>query len=230
MRLPGKVAAAFRLAAQCPSQLHHRVPDLSINVKEPPPPPKKKKITSFNIPILSLRGKFHVHRTYVTIRNIIFGLTYVKSWLSQVEKPLRLITTNNLTVQSSKTDDQLQASSWRWNVWHTLVWFCYWLIVKRPELIMYHFYHARYEIVTNSIEYVQHFCKRTKCKVVPVHRIKAYWGRTSTHPLTLNRCSKRRWVVNITPRPLPARKSRGKKLNTRLGGPHSRSEKKNCRR
>jgi len=43
MRLPGKVAAAFRLAAQCPSQLHHRVPDLSINVKEPPPPPQKKK-------------------------------------------------------------------------------------------------------------------------------------------------------------------------------------------
>ena len=77
----------------------------------------------------------------------------------------------------------------------------------------------------NSIEYAQHFCKRSNCKVDPVHTVKAYRGSTSKHPLILNHCSKRMWLVNITPLPLPARKSPGKKLNTKLGEPHGRSEK-----
>jgi hypothetical protein len=106
MRPSGKEPAAFRLAAQCPSRLRPRVPDLSIKIKKTP-----KQITSFNIQIFFLRGKFHVHRTYVTIQNIIFEPTQIKPWLSQVEKRLRLIATDNLTVHSSKTDGQLQASS-----------------------------------------------------------------------------------------------------------------------
>jgi hypothetical protein len=61
----------------------------------------------------------------------------------------------------------------------------------------------------NSIEYAQHFCKRSNCKVDPVHTVKGYRGSTSKHPLILNHCSKRMWLVNITPLPLPARKSPG---------------------
>ena len=44
--------------------------------------------------------------------------------------------------------------------------------------------------------------KGKKCKVVPVHAMKVYWGDRGIAPLILNLGTIWRWVVSFTPRPL----------------------------
>jgi hypothetical protein len=43
--------------------------------------------------------------------------------------------------------------------------------------------------------------KMGEVNVVPIHAMKAYWGRGFIDPLFLNHGARCGWVINITPRP-----------------------------
>jgi hypothetical protein len=62
-----------------------------------------------------------------------------------------------------------------------------------------------------------------KCKVFPVHTMKAYMGRRGTTPLILNLGTRCRQVVNFMPWPCTPRKEPWYLLNRRLGKPQSQS-------
>jgi hypothetical protein len=54
--------------------------------------------------------------------------------------------------------------------------------------------------------------------------MKAYWGSGGIAPWIIYLCTRRRWVVSFTPRPLyPRRKTARYPLHRRLGEPRSRS-------
>ena len=60
MRLSGKEPAVFQLAAQCPSQLRHRVPDLSINPLMPNDP-----YSGRTAPLTSKRCILYIYSTNI---------------------------------------------------------------------------------------------------------------------------------------------------------------------
>ena len=65
--------------------------------------------------------------------------------------------------------------------------------------------------------------QKVKCNILPAQAIRVYWGNRSIAALTLNLCTIRRWVFNLTPQQIYPPENLRYPFNKKMGGPHSRS-------